>query len=291
MQSKFLKYFILVIGIASISLLVVILTLAFIVRRAPVQVAVSSLRGFPTSSSVVVPISAPAVAPISVPVKTPISTSSVFSSTSTVPVKPVIKEKATTSILIMAVPFTSQAPLGEWSDQRQQDGCEEASAAMVMAWVNNEKNITSEEWLVKILSLADFEQEKYGEHRDVSMKDVISWIFNDYFSYEKVEIKPVASTSAILKELERGNVVLIPTDGQALKNPYFSAPGPEEHMIVIKGYDYKTQEFITNDPGTRRGENYRYSPQTIFNAIRPYETGFRLPFPQILVRKMIVVSK
>jgi len=29
-------------------------------------------------------------------------------------------------------------------------------------------------------------------------------------------------------------------------------------MIVIRGFDPATKEFITNDPGTKRGEFYRY---------------------------------
>lgn len=197
----------------------------------------------------------------------------------------------TPSTIIMSVPFTAQAPLGEWSDSRQQDGCEEASAAMAMAWVNGEGHISKEDWLARIVGLADFEQKKYGEHRDVSVDDVVSWIFNDYYGYGRVTIKTVASTSDIVAELERGRLVIIPTDGQVLKNPYFSPPGPEEHMIVIKGYDYALGEFITNDPGTRRGEGYRYSADTIFNSIRPYVTGYKLPFPKILIREMIVVEK
>lgn len=61
-------------------------------------------------------------------------------------------------------------------------------------------------------------------------------------------------------------------------------------MILIKGYDYKTKQFITNDPGTRRGENYRYSALTIFKAIRPYRTGNKVAFAK-LVKEMLVISR
>lgn len=242
--------------------------------------SVASLPLTPSLPSVAAPSSASSSVSLSVPVSETVATSA-----------PIVAPKASSSSFIIPVPFASQAPLGEWSDKRQQDGCEEASVAMAMAWVHEENNISKEEWLVRILALADFEQEKYGEHRDVSLEDVVDWMFKDYFNYEKIAIKPVASSSAILKELERGNIVLLPTNGRALKNPNFTAPGPEEHMIVIKGYDYKTQEFITNDPGTRRGENYRYSSAVVFEAIRPYYTGYRLPFPKTLVRQMLVVEK
>lgn len=192
--------------------------------------------------------------------------------------------------LLLKVPFTSQAPLGEWRDARQQDGCEEAAVAMAMAWVGGEKNISKKDWRLRILILSGFENKKYGEYRDVALRDVVAWLFNDYFNYRKVEIKAVGKTGDILGELEKGKVVLTPMDGRALKNPNFTGAGPERHMILIKGYDYQTKEFITNDPGTRNGENYRYSEKIIFGAIRNYKTGHKLPFGP-LKREMIVVSK
>ena len=203
---------------------------------------------------------------------------------------PAAKAKASSTSFAIPVPFTSQAPLGEWKDERQQDGCEEASTAMAMAWIGGEKNITKANWKLRILILSNFENKKYGEYRDVALKDVVSWLFNDYFHYDKAAVKAVASSSDILAELEKGHVVMIPANGQALKNPNFTAPGPERHMLLVKGYDYKTKEFITNDSGTRRGENYRYPQKVVFEAIRPYKTGNKLPFPK-LDRQMIVVWK
>ncbi len=282
MMKRSLKYLLLIFGLALIGLfLPTLMNKNVPVPSAPSLPAIIS----PASSTPVSSASSSVL--VSVPALK-ITATMTPAATTTIPA---VVPKASSSSFIIPVPFTSQAPLGEWSDERQQDGCEEASVAMAMAWVNKENNISKEEWLARILTLADFEQEKYGEHRDVALKDVVSWLFNDYFSYEKVAIKPVASSSDILKELERGNIVLVPTNGRALKNPNFKAPGPEEHMIVIKGYDYQTEQFITNDPGTRRGENYRYSSSIIFNAIRSYDTGYKLPFPKILVREMIVVEK
>jgi len=192
--------------------------------------------------------------------------------------------------LLLNVPFTSQAPLAEWRDQRQQDGCEEAAAAMAMAWVGNEQGITKANWRLRILILSNFEFKKYGEYRDISLSDMKSWLFNDYFNYQSVEIKAVKTAADIIQELERGRIVLTPMDGRALKNPYFNPPGPERHMIVIKGYDYDTQEFIVNDPGTRRGESYRYSSKIILKAIRAYSSGYHQPIKEV-VKEMLVVSK
>ncbi|MFZ4632135.1 MAG: C39 family peptidase [Patescibacteria group bacterium] len=205
-------------------------------------------------------------------------------------VKPIVKAP-----LIIKVPFTTQAPNTNWSDSRQQDGCEEAVSIMAMAWVKNEgldsKNLISKkEFEKRIIAISDFEKKKYGEYRDVTLKDISSWIFKDYFKYEKVSLKTVTSTKNILAELEKGRIVLLPMNGQLLKNPNFKAPGPLTHMILVKGYDYKTKEFITNDPGTRKGENYRYSEKVIMGAIRVYPTGYHLGVKKI-EKAMIVVEK
>lgn len=176
------------------------------------------------------------------------------------------------------VPFVSQAPLAQWDDPRQQDACEEAVVLMSMAWVRAEPSLSKEEWRDRILELADFQAEKYGEHRDTSLEDIIQRLFLDYFSYEKVRLEPVIKAEDIILELEKGNIVLIPANGQLLKNPNFTSPGPERHMVLIKGYDYSTKEFITNDPGTRNGANYRYDRDLLFEAIKPYKTGYHEDF-------------
>lgn len=191
---------------------------------------------------------------------------------------------------VLAVPFTPQAPLAQWRDERQEDGCEEAAAVMAMVWVKDEKNLTPQEWRQRILKLSDWEQKKYGEYRDIAVADMVAWIFKDYFSYDKVAVKAVKGAGDILQELEKGNIVLAPMNGRALKNPYFTLPGPERHMLLIKGYDYQTKQFIVNDPGTRRGENYRYPEKVLFNAIRAYQTGYHVPFGP-LKKEMIVVGK
>ena len=199
------------------------------------------------------------------------------------------EEVAAKASVIINVPFTSQAPLGEWKDPRQQDGCEEAAVAMAMAWAGGEKNITKENWRLRILILSTFEKKKYGEYRDVALADVQAWLLRDYFKYENSFIKKVATASDIIKELEAGNIVLMPTDGRKLKNPNFTGAGPERHMIIIKGYDYEKKQFITNDPGTRRGESYLYSENTIIDAIRNYHTGYHKPIKEV-VKEVIVVK-
>lgn len=189
------------------------------------------------------------------------------------------------------VPFTAQAPSAKWSDPRQEDGCEEAAALMAMAWVRGEVKINPQDAETEIIKLSDFLQNKYGEFRDVYVEDVVNWIFKDYYHYNNVCLLKEATPEKIKKYLDAGHLVLAPTNGQALKNPHFKAPGPINHMVVVKHYDVATKEFITNDPGTKHGENYRYPESRLYEAIRAYPTGYHLPHPQVDEKTVIIVKK
>lgn len=61
-------------------------------------------------------------------------------------------------------------------------------------------------------------------------------------------------------------------------------------MVLIKGYDPATKQFITNDAGTQNGENYRYNETVFFNAIRDYPTGHHVPIVGV-EKTMLVVRK
>jgi len=70
-------------------------------------------------------------------------------------------------------------------------------------------------------------------------------------------------------ELSQGHVIVAPFAGRQLHNPFYSNEGPYYHMMVIKGYDEKN--FITNDVGTRRGQNYAYPYETIMSAMHEWD--------------------
>ena len=169
------------------------------------------------------------------------------------------------------VPFTPQAPFAEWEINMFQDACEEASIIMAMAWVNNKK-LTKEFVKTKIKDIANFETINYGGYRDTSAIDTAAIITN-YYKYKKIEYKENITLDTIIDEIKKGNIIIAPMNGQILKNIHFNPPGPINHMLVITGYNPIEKKFITNDPGTKRGENYEYSELTLFNALRDYPSG------------------
>lgn len=188
------------------------------------------------------------------------------------------------------IPFTPQAPFGEWHDPVFDGACEEASITMVMHWaLNNEKSLTPDYAKEKIQSLADFQKDNYGYFYDTSAADTVK-IIKKYYNYDGVSLSYDISTEDIKRELERGNILIVPINGQILKNPFYTQPGPVAHMIVILGYDEATGEFITHDPGTKRGENFRYSEDILQNSLQDYPTGYYEAITNIR-SAMIVIAR
>ena len=124
--------------------------------------------------------------------------------------------------------------------------------------------------------MARYQEKKIGQGVDTDAADTAETLLNGYFDI--VDYRLVYDFSIEdLKRVMADGLVIVPTNGQALKNPNFTRPGPLQHMLVITGYDPATREFITNDPGTRKGEGYRYEEDILFAAIREYPTGKHLP--------------
>lgn len=190
--------------------------------------------------------------------------------------------------ILFDVTFTSQAPFGEWSDPRQQDACEEASALMAVKWARGE-SFTLEEAKEEILQISKYQTDNFGEYRDTSADDTLARIIHGYFGFKNAEVQKNITKKDIIAELEKGNLVVIPTDGQLLYNPNFTPPGPERHMLVIRGYDYDKKIFITNDPGTRQGKSYKYNEDILFTAIQNYPTGYHEPIDKV-EKAMITIS-
>ena len=195
----------------------------------------------------------------------------------------------TLNIVLLDVPFLAQAPFGQWSDPIYQHACEEASILMADLWIKGIKSISKEEATLELKKIAEFETEKYNNFYDHSMADT-GQLMRDYFGYSNIEYKENITAEDIIDQLIAGNLVIVPVNGQVLKNPFYTPPGPAEHMLLIIGYDFNTDEFITNDAGTRQGELYRYKQDILEQSIRDYPTGYKEPILEIK-KVMLIVKK
>lgn len=168
------------------------------------------------------------------------------------------------------VPFTSQAPTGNWN-LPYQEACEEASAIMVDGYYRGESGAFAPAVAKKAIdALVAFEQERYGEYKDTDAEATARFI-REYFGYKTVFVKPLRSANEIKTVLANRYPVIVPASGKQLGNPNFRNGGPKYHMLVIKGYT--KNRFITNDPGTKRGANYLYSFENILRAAHDWNNG------------------
>jgi len=170
----------------------------------------------------------------------------------------------------LAIPFTSQAPQTDWG-LPYQEACEEASVLMAAAFLNAEVDLSTPVLAEQeILSFVALEETQLGAYLDTTVEETIrvanarfpSLVFTSVNNPTIDEIKTL---------LANGVPVIVPAAGRKLQNPFYSGVGPLYHMLVLRGYT--STSFITNDPGTRRGEQYLYTFDTIMEAMGDWNGG------------------
>ena len=178
-------------------------------------------------------------------------------------------KKSVPATFLLDVPFTSQAPLINW-DAVHEETCEEASLLMVHRFLQGERKIIEPESAeADLLALVRWEERNHFGF-DITIGE-LALIAEQYYGYTPV-IEETVTVQRIKEIIAAGNPIIIPAAGRDLGNPYFSGEGPWYHMLVIRGYD--RNEFIVNDPGTRRGESYEYPYDTLISAIHDW-TGVK----------------
>lgn len=165
----------------------------------------------------------------------------------------------------ITVPFTPQAPFADWSDTYN-EACEEASLIMIEYFYRG-KALDANLANAEIIALIDWEtNNNYAV--DVKAEDLATIARAHFERLAKVYTGENVSVENIQKLIAAGYPVIIPAAGRMLGNPHYSGDGPPYHMLIISGYD--DQGFITQDPGTKAGQNYRYTYDTLMNAIHDW---------------------
>ena len=219
------------------------------------------------------PLASPSFSPSASPTKTPVP--SATPSATQISPTPTPRPSAPPQRILLDVSFFAQAPFGEWNDPTYQNGCEEAAIIMAMSWVRGVGE-TKDQAKIDIAAITQFEDKIYGWTPDRSAADTAR-LLEDYYGYQNVEARSGIGSQDIKTEILKGNLLIVPVNGRILKNPFYTPPGPEHHMIVVIGYDASRDEFITNDIGTRQGQNYRYGASRLGAALQDYLTGDHLP--------------
>ncbi len=165
--------------------------------------------------------------------------------------------------LVLPVLFAQQAPFGNW-DAVHEEACEEASMIMAAKYFFRQPldETIMEQELQKVLKWET--DNNYNVDLTASQTAVI---LKQYYGLQAT-VSAEVTADRIKYELASGHLLIIPASGRDLPNPNFKQPGPLYHMLVIKGYD--SQDFITNDPGTRKGNGFRYTYSGLLNAVHDW---------------------
>lgn len=177
-----------------------------------------------------------------------------------VPVAAPLPEK-----IAIKVPFATQAPLDQW-DAVHEEACEEASLVMLKYYLDG-KSLTPALAEKEIQNMVKFEIKNYGDYKDTNAVETAK-LAGDFYGIKNVKVIYDFSADDLKKYLALGKPIIVPAAGQLLGNPFFTPPGPLYHNLVLTGYD--GDEIITNDPGTKRGENYKYNINVLYNAIHDF---------------------
>ncbi|MEI8230407.1 MAG: C39 family peptidase [Candidatus Peregrinibacteria bacterium] len=168
--------------------------------------------------------------------------------------------------LLITVPFAPQAPFAKW-DALHEEACEEMSLIMVHHFLEGTPLPlqTAEDELQLMITW----ERANGFADDITATELGS-VAQSLFGYRS-RILTEITAEALRRELRAGNPIIIPAAGRLLGNPFFSGDGPWYHMLVVTGFN--KDGFITNDPGTKRGESFWYSTDVLMNAIHDWNVS------------------
>jgi hypothetical protein len=139
---------------------------------------------------------------------------------------------------------------------------------MAAHWVKGYP-IDKEEGNQEILGLVNYQVKRWGGHHDLTAAKTAA-LMREYYRLKSCRVVSKFGVEEIKQELASGNLAVAPMAGRLLGNKYYRQPGPAYHYLVFIGYDDSKAEFITNDPGTKRGKGYRYKYEVAYNAIHDW---------------------
>ncbi len=162
------------------------------------------------------------------------------------------------------VPFTSQAPGGNWSEPWK-NACEETTIYMVSSFYQNEP-IKRDQAIVHIKEIFKVKNKEFTVSHDESLETIADLIKTLELPWKtKLVVDP--SAEDLKKELAANRPIIVPVFAPALWDKNFQGDGPDYHVMVLIGYDDKSGVFIANDPGTADGQGRRFAYTKFMAAI------------------------
>ncbi len=170
--------------------------------------------------------------------------------------------------LNLAAPFTTQAPDANW-DAEHEEFCEEASVLMAARALQGRAIKDSADAEAALQTLQQWEIDTFGYFESTTAVEIAQLVTDFYGLSAELVVDP--TVSQLKSILASGKFIVVPAAGRELHNPNFKQPGPLYHALLLKGYTATT--FITNDPGTRKGQNYTYPTDVLMQSIHDWNGG------------------
>jgi hypothetical protein len=164
------------------------------------------------------------------------------------------------------VPFTSQAPAGNWLEPWQ-NACEETSVIMVTNFFKGDE-LTVAKAREQILHIFSLKNSEFGKSHDESMS-LIAEVVNGADLGWTARVVDNPSLEDLKLEIAAGRPIVVPVDARQLIGTDYAGE-VKYHVMVISGYDDVSGQFIVQDPGTSEGENFRYGYADLYDAIHDY---------------------
>ena len=170
----------------------------------------------------------------------------------------------------LPVPFIPEMPEGV-SGSPWVNACEEASIAMIAHYYSGRLEVSAAEAIKYMRTLFAFQD---GLYRSNANSDATrsARIIEEAAGF-RATIVEYPSLDDLKRELREGRPIMTFHYGFALGNPNipFLPTGSSFHTLVLKGYDDRTREFITNDNGDRSaGAGRRYPYDTFLDSLHDY---------------------
>lgn len=166
----------------------------------------------------------------------------------------------------MTVPFTTQAPTGNWEGNKN---CEEASAVMAAAYLHGDTRdeMPADFAQQEISKLVQWEENHFHYNADTGAAETAQMI--EGALQLKTSIIHDFTEDDLKKNLLSQQVILLPLNAQILATDHYSDLHPTYHMVIIHGYNSKG--FLVHDPGTTKGKNNLYTFEELKKAAADWD--------------------
>ena len=162
---------------------------------------------------------------------------------------------------ILPVPYTVQAPFGNW--KFHQESCEEAAVLMYHDFLQGDTraNIPPNEADQQLRALKAWQVQNWGAEKDLSI-DRTGQLAQAYygFHYQVIQV----TEESVRQAIADGHPVVVPVMTHSLQNPHYG-PKTVYHELLIKGYS--GAGVVSNDAGVQEGKDWFYSWSILFGAI------------------------